>query len=157
MDWQTAVIAIGGPFVAAISGFAVWFFQSRLEAIRRERERLQDERKRVYLILLEPIIRLWAGIKTPSENEAALEQVLSFEYRQIMFEVNLMGSDEVVKSYNELMQSMYRQNINPQELLLKLGSLLLAIRKDLGIRKTKLKPVDMMTSQISDIDQMMQP
>ena len=68
-----------------------------------------------------------------------------------------MGSDEVVKSYNELMQSMYRQNINPQELLLKLGSLLLAIRKDLGIRKTNLKPVDMMTSQISYIDQIMQP
>ncbi len=32
------------PLVGALVGFGVWYFQSRLEALRREQERLHDDR-----------------------------------------------------------------------------------------------------------------
>jgi len=41
------VVAI--PVVSAVVGALVWFLQSRIEAARAERRRLQDERRKIYI------------------------------------------------------------------------------------------------------------
>ena len=60
-----------------------------------------------------------------------------------------MAPDRVVQAYNELMRATYTDS--PQVMLF-FTRLLLEIRKDLGNRGTALEEVDMLISQIKDID-----
>ena len=151
MDWMTqGAIAIG-------VGLIVWFLTSRVEAIRREKEKLQDERRKIYMQILDPFIRVFAGVKNPSETQKALKQIISYENRRAFFELNMLGSDDVVRAVNNYMQYIYKKGDddspgNPQEILVHWGGLLLAIRKDLGNKRTKLKEADMLRALITDID-----
>lgn len=150
MDFE-AVVAI--PIVSAVVGVLVWYLQSRIEAVRAERRRLQDERRKIYIAILEPYIRVLAGIKKPTETSKAMKRMLSFEYRKVSYELNLMGSDEVIRANNAFMQLAYsaaERAITPEEWLKCWGGLLLAIRKDLGARKTGLTELEMLESQVTD-------
>jgi hypothetical protein len=159
MPWDDFLVT---PLVGALAGFVVWYFQSRLDAIRRAQERLNDDRRRVYTEILEPFVRIFAGIKNPKENQKALQQVLSVEYKRTAFQFNLIGSDAVVRSFNRMMQYIYSNDpelggsLDPVELVRLWGDFLLEIRKDVGNPKTKLTGVDMLRSQIKDIDRMLE-
>jgi len=65
IDWVDFLVT---PLIAALVGFGVWYFQSRLEALRREQQRLHDDRRKVYVDVLEPFVRIFAGIKNPKET-----------------------------------------------------------------------------------------
>ena len=146
------------PLFGALVGFGVWYFQSRLEALRREQERLHDDRRKVYSDVLEPFVRIFAGIKNPKENQKALQHMLSVEYKRTAFDFSLIGADDVVRSFNDLMQYVYSfdaeadEKPDPSELLRLWGAFLLEIRRSVGNPKTKLTPADMLRSQIKDID-----
>lgn len=150
-----------GPLIGAIIGFAVWYFQSRIDKINKESDKLNDKRREIYSRLLEPFIRMFAGIKNPDEAKNALDQILSFDYKKTAFEFTLMGSDEVVRSFNELMQYIYKMELKEdtqkamKEFLIHWGNFLLVIRRNLGNPKTKLNEIDMLRNQITDIDAML--
>ena len=36
------------PILGGIVGFAVWYLQSNLESVRREKENIQNERRKIY-------------------------------------------------------------------------------------------------------------
>ncbi len=134
----------------------VWFLTTRIEAIRRERGKLQDERRDIYMRTLEPMIRMITGVKNPVEHRKALSQVGSYEYRRACFELNLVGSDDVVRSVNRFMETVYQMEDakGPDatyDLLIPWADVLIAIRRDLGNNKTKLKGVDMLKAMIRDI------
>lgn len=155
IDWIDFLVT---PLVGALVGFGVWYFQSRFEALRRERERLHDDRRKVYTDVLEPFVRIFAGIKNPKENQKALQHMLSVEYKRTAFEFSLIGADDVVRSFNDLMQYVYSfdaeadEKPDPSELMRLWGAFLLEIRRNVGNPKTKLTPADMLRSQIKDID-----
>ncbi len=153
-DWINILIA---PLAAAVVGFVVWYFQSRLEALRRERERLHDDRRKVYTDILEPFVLIFAGIKDPAENAKALKLMLSPKYKKAAFEFGFVGSDEVVKAFNALMQYVYQSSddkheADPRVLMQLYGELMLCIRRNVGDKGTKLTPADMLASQIKDIE-----
>ena len=152
MDWQGLLTPVLTAAIGAIlAGIMTWFVQSRIEALRRETERLRDERKNIYMEILEPMIKALSGINNPDELESALDSLRSFEYRKVVFEFNFIGSDRVVQALNDLMQGIYSGPQSPTTLMSNLGTLMLTIRKDLGYKKTKLNAVDMLKSQITDI------
>ena len=64
MNWINLLVT---PLVAALVGFAVWYLQSRIATIRREQERLHDDRRKVYTDILDPFIRALTGINNPRE------------------------------------------------------------------------------------------
>ena len=145
------------PIIALILGFIGWYLRSRVETIRREKDKLQEEQRKIYIHVLEPFIRIFAGIKNPLETKKATKQMLSVEYRMMSLELNLMGSDDVVGAVNDFMQYIYRlenadTSAKPEDILVYWGGVLLAIRRDLGNKKTKLSEVDMLRGQIKDID-----
>ena len=158
IDWMDFLAT---PLIGALVGFGVWYFQSRLEALRREQERLHDDRRKVYADVLEPFVRIFVGIKNPKENQKALEHMLSLEYKRTAFQFSLIGADDVVRSFNDLMQYVYsfdpdaREKLDPSELMRRWGVFLLEIRRNVGDPKTKLTPADMLRSQITDIDKIM--
>jgi hypothetical protein len=95
------------PVAAALVGFAVWYFQSRINKLHAAQAKLQDERRKVYSDVLSPMIRAFAGAKTKPELQKALREVTSFEYKKTVFEFNLIGSDDVVRAFNDMMQYFY--------------------------------------------------
>ena len=159
MDAMTLLIT---PLVASAVGLGVWFVQSRIDALRRAREDLQADQRKVYSDVLEPYIRMFAGVNDPKVQTAVMKQIVSFDYKKTAFEFSLIGSDEVVHAFNDMMQFFYRaaetgESPSPQEMLRRWGGFLLAVRKDIGNPRTKLTERDMLRGMITDIDRMLPP
>ena len=148
---------LGPSLLLIIGGIATWFIKSRIEELRAVEARLREERRRTYRDLLEPYIRLFAELRVGG-TEKAIKQITSFDYRKTAFELVLLGSDEVVRAYNDLMQYTYRadrtESQHPYRLLTLWGELLLQIRKSLVSKRTRLKGLDMLKSSITDIDRL---
>ena len=153
------------PIIAAIVGLAGWYLRSRLEAVRRERERLQSERRELYIQILEPYIKAFSqpnikgGSKQRSDTDLT-RLVKSFDYRKASFELIFIGSDDVITALNCFLQHFYTLENNPSsdsdsiEGLHLFGQLLLCIRQDLGNRKTKLGETEVLEWLITDIRQL---
>lgn len=158
MDWLQSLLTPVVLTVLAASLTALgWYLRSHWESLRREREMLQSERRRIYMEVLEPYIRVMSGIRRQRETKKATEQITSFEHRKALFEVNLLGSDEVITAFNNMMQYFYgmqesQSEESSREVLAHFGGLLIAIRRDLGSKKTKLEVPDMLRSQVNDIE-----
>ncbi|HNW80547.1 MAG TPA: hypothetical protein PLM60_04620 [Methanoregulaceae archaeon] len=148
MDLIEAVILL---FVGIIGSGSIAgiIIQHKYEKLRVIEEKLREERRKVYFDLIKPYVFFFS-----KRAEEGLKIVKSSEYRKTVFELNLLGSDEVVKKFGELMQFTYqgRSESNPQEMIKLWSDLLLEIRKSLGSPKTKVDNRDMLRSFITDID-----
>lgn len=156
INWLTALV----PTLAVLIGGGIgWVFKTRYEELRQIELTLRDERYKTYWGILEPYVLLFASMKEDKDGgqKKAMQTILSYNYRKTAFELNLIGSDEVVRSWNEMMQNLYRLEEAPTpqgtgQLLMDFGTVLLAIRKDVGNKRTQLKPKDMFRAMIKDID-----
>ncbi len=155
-NWSSVVLVVLAPLAGGVVGFGVWFLQSRIDKIQHARERLQDERRKVYTDVLDPFIRIFTGIKKPQETQKAMKQIVSYAYKKAAIEFNIIGADNVVKAFNELMQYIYEteedESGNPVETMLRWGRVLLAMRKSVGDPATKLTEIDMLQSQIKGLN-----
>lgn len=154
MNWLQI---LGPSLLMILGGIITWFIKSRVEELRATEEKLRDQRRKIYLEILDPYIRLFAELKIKGSPVQAVRKITSYEYRKTAFNLNLFGSDDVVRAYNALMQHTYEAEStgeqNPKEMMRLWGALLLEIRKSLGNKKTKLHDVDMLRGMIKDIDQ----
>lgn len=155
--------ALAVPALLGLGGLIAWVIKSRLEEIRAAQERLASERRKLYAELLDPYIKIFARAKDQGSGQRAKahmqeieKQITSVPYRRTALEVVLIGSDEAVDAYNNLMQRFYKgQTGSPQESLETmqlLALLLLAIRKSLGNVATQLDEWDMLRHMITDLD-----
>ncbi len=152
MDW---ILPLAPSLLLVLGGIVTWFLKARVEELRATEERLREERRKIYRQILDPYIHLFANSKSQTQ---AIKEVTSYNYRKAAFELNLFGSDEVVRAYNSLMQHTYHAESlgkeDPKEMMRLWGDLLLEIRKSVGNKKTKLKEFDMMRAMIKDIDRL---
>ncbi len=152
MNW---LLALGPSLLVVLGGIITWFLKTRVEELRATEKRLIDERRKIYSQILDPYIRLFADLKGQGPAEA-IKKITSYDYRKTAFELNLIGSDEVVRAYNNMMKNTYETEANgksnPKEMMRLWGTLLLEIRKSLGNKKTKLNEFDMLRAMIKDID-----
>ena len=152
MDWGVIIVPI---ITALIGAFATYLVQKNLQEKRDIERRLSEKRQETYMQLLDPYIKLFADIKGQGANQA-IKDIVSYDYKKTAFELNLIGSDDVVLAYNELMQHTYKAEEtgkkDSMEMIRLWGNLLLEIRKSLGNRKTKLNEKDMLSAMIKDID-----
>ena len=151
-DWLQTL----GPTILTLLGGGVgWFLRDRIEAGRAAEERMRQERVKAYSEILDPIL---APFTDPGGERSArgLQQMASPDYRRHAFQLALVGSDQVVHSFNEFLQLLYRSEDQTQFGLAKglraLGKLLLEVRKSIGNRGTDLSEKDMLRWLIKDID-----
>lgn len=78
-----------------------WLVKHTIESTRKAREQLQENRRQVYMKLLEPLIQI---LHKPSSNAKAMRRVGEFDYRKTMVEVKLMAPDDVVHAYHTFMK-----------------------------------------------------
>jgi len=96
----------------------------------------------------------------------ATMKLLSLEYRKLSFRLSLIGSDNVVKAFNNLYQYFYKNAENSEstiqsnptdkakEMMSLIGLLLLEIRKSMGNEETQLNEWDMLEWFITDARKM---
>jgi uncharacterized protein (UPF0335 family) len=154
MDWLQI---LGPPLLMALGGIITWFIKSKIEELRAIEEKLREERRNIYAQILDPYIRLFADLKGKGPDQA-LKKITSYDYRKTAFDLNLFGSDEVVRAYNDLIKHTYEVeatgNQDPKEMMRLWGKFLLEIRKSLGNKKTKLNEFDMLRAMIKDIEKL---
>ena len=148
---------LAAPTLMIIGGIITWLIKSKTEELKSVQEKIQKQQLDTYAQILEPIIRLFSGLKgDDKDTQIAMKKIQSFDYRKTAFDLNLFGSDGVVKAYSDFMQYIYKmekqEEKNPLEMLEYLGKVILEIRKNLGYKRTKLKEVDMLRFMITDID-----
>ena len=147
LEWISVVAG------AAVTG-VIWYIRHIVESLSRERELLQDERRRIYMDALEPfLVVLNPGGSSRTKQKKATAIVHSPKYRATVTAFIMMGPDKAVHALNEMMQFLFSaQDVEPEDLIRLWGGLLLAIRKDLGNKATTLTPRDMLRATVTDID-----
>lgn len=146
-----------------------WVIGQQMKKITGLEEQLQDDRIEIYNAILEPFIILLTSEEAFKDKkiyqgrtklEIFQDRLLSLEYRQTAFKLSLIGSDEVVSAYNDIMQFFYhnqnqigrKEAEKTQKVMYMLGSLLLAIRRSAGNQRTKLDAYQMLEWLIKDIN-----
>lgn len=151
MNWFNA---LGPSLLMVLGGIITWIIKSRIEELRATEERLTEACKKIYGEILEPFVTLFADIQGKGPDEA-VKVLMSRDYRRTALELNLFGSDEVVRAYNALMQHSYKVKTDskqdPKLIMTLWGRLLLEIRRSLGNKNTTLAEVDMLEGMITNI------
>lgn len=158
---STIIIAVLGPILLTTGGLITWFFKSKREDTLIAEEKTREFKIKTYETLLEPFITVFTFTLNENQKQKGINKLLSLDYRKAAFNLTTFGSDEVVKSYNNIMQAFF--NIKSEDfadddeeyaiiMLTYLSDLLLNIRKDLYTKKTDLVRSEMLAFMINDID-----
>lgn len=168
IEYLSAIGSIATPILVIMLSAIGWKLRKSFERQKDLEDKLRDDRIEIYNQILEPFIILlmtdkaWESdkkYKNKDKNTYATTQMLSLEYRRQGFKMSLMGSDSVVKSYNNLMQYFYNHSETEdqsdssslKEILRLLGEFLLEIRKSMGNETSKLTAQDMLEWWMKDI------
>ena len=175
LDFLTAFGSIATPILVLFLTGAGWKIRQSIEHKTKLEEKLRDDRIEIYHQILEPYIiilmpdaawNLDPKNKGKDKNNEATAKLLSLEYRKLSFRLSLIGSDNVVKAFNNLYQYFYKNAENSQstiqsnptdkakEMMSLIGLLLLEIRKSMGNEETKLYEWDMLEWFITDARKM---
>lgn len=166
LDYLSAIGAITTPiFVLALTAVG-WRLRKTVERKVELENQLREDRVAIYNDILEPFIIIlmsdaaWEHNKQnkgKDKNEIATGKMLSLEYRKLAFKLSLVGSDQVVLAYNELMQFFYSQGDAPaaetglKVMMELLGTFLLAIRRSMGNEFTKVTNWQMLEWFMKDV------
>jgi len=169
IDYVTAIGSISTPILVLFLTGLGWKIRARLERTAELEDRLREDRIAIYNDILEPFFILlmpeaiWLSNpknKNTKKDEVATTKMLSIEYRKQALKLSLIGSDAVVKSYNNLLQYFYMKDEASQKsevdineikhMIGLLGTLLLEIRRSMGNESTKLNNWDMLEWFIND-------
>ena len=168
--WLDVVIAIGSiatPVLVLVLTALGWKARKSIERRIELENQLRDDRIEIYNQILEPFIILlmseaaWVSDKrnkNKDKNDLATSKMLSLDYRRLGFKLSLMAPDDLVRSYNDLMQYFYNMGENQPhhtnhakvEMFTLLGNFLIQIRKSMGNEATKLNHWDMCEWWMSD-------
>lgn len=166
LDYLTAFGAVTTPLlVLALTGVG-WRLRTRMERQAALEDKLREDRIGTYNAILKPFIILltsdaaWQSDpknKGKDKDELAMRTLLSLEYREQGFRLSLVGSDAVVKSYNNLMQFFYGLDessapavANVKVMMGLLGQFLLEIRRSMGNETTKVTNWEMLEWFLKD-------
>ncbi|MDP2541166.1 hypothetical protein V1T75_11635 [Tenacibaculum sp. FZY0031] len=160
---KTLIITILSPILITVGGLITWFFKSKREDTLIAEEKTREFKIKTYETLLEPFITVFTFTLKENQKQKGINKLLSLEYRKAAFNLTTFGSDEVVKSYNNIMQAFFNIKAEDYEdegegeeyaviMLTYLSDLLLNIRKDLYTKKTDLARSEMLAFMINDIE-----
>ena len=129
MNW----LQILGPSILLIlGGIITWFLKTRVEELKAIEEKLREDRRKIYLQILDPYIRLFTDTSEKGKLNV-IKKVTSYEYKKTAFELNLFGSDNVVKAYNILLIHMLEYEktgvLKPEVMWPLWGKFLIEVRK----------------------------
>ncbi len=150
----TLLVGFGSPILVATGGVITWFIKSKREELKAVEEKALAKRIEIYSQILYPMIVLLTNNATKEEKDKATLSISSIEYKQAAFNLITFGSDEMVESYNDMKQSLFKKEHKKdlKSILKNFGKFILSIRKDIHDKNTKLNEWDMLKFMITDFD-----
>lgn len=157
------IATISTPIIVLMLTGLGWSIRNRVDRAKELEEKLREDRIQIYNDILEPYMMLFTNGKPESGNQTYRElgalKVSSLEYKKASFRLSLIGSDEVLRTFNNLMQFFYTMGNIPDndretstlKLLSLFGKLLLEIRKSVGNETTNLTNFEMLEFLITDL------
>ena len=137
------------------SGLIGYVIKSRAEEYLAIKEKITQEQREIYKKMLNPYIEILAEV-TDESDSVKQSQISPKELRKTFFELNLIGSDKVIRAYNKILQQAYKNERTGQTdykgMVMLFGTLLLEVRRSLGHKNTKLKPREMFEGMVKDIE-----
>ncbi|MGD8455888.1 MAG: hypothetical protein PVF83_05850 [Anaerolineales bacterium] len=166
LQWISAIGSIITPILIAIVGAVLARVASRQEKVLEMQAKLQDDRIAIYNTILEPYIIALTPEGLLNKNkrfrgkapgDAASEIITTTEYKNAEFKLLLIGSDGVVKAYNEIKKFFYQNKMDGTEeatkqMLRIQAQLILEIRKSVGNEGTKISQMDAIWWFVKDAD-----
>lgn len=154
LEYVSTLGSISTPFILIALTAVGWKYRHTLERRYGLEDKLRDARIGTYNDILEPFIILLTSDaawkmdpknKNQDKNQSAQKVMLSLAYRRHAFKLSLVGNDDVVKAYNDMMQFLFHRvdGESPDastsyELMRLLGKFMLEIRKSMGNEATIL-------------------
>lgn len=153
---NTILIASISPLLVVTGGIITWFLKTRKETLILAEERSREKRLETYKKILDPYIVIITPKAKQSEKEKALAKITTVEYKRASFDLITFGSDQTVRSYNNLMQYFFKDKTesldkSQLEVIRHFAELVLNIRKDLYSKKTRLKRSETIEFTITDM------
>lgn len=167
-NWLEIIRLIITLFASIAIPIVIFIVGNRVTNIRQLEEKLRNDRIEIYNKILEPFFLVFSteaviqgSMKYPKDKiktgaQLAGEKTLTLTYQEYAFKLSLIGSDDVVRAFNNLMQVTYNpegddETKRGERLIMHIAALLLEIRKSLGNEATKLHALEMLEWKISDI------
>jgi len=168
IDYLIAISSVITPMLILVLIGVGWKIKTKINRNFELEDKLREDRIEIYNYILEPFIIMLMSEdawKTENKNKnkdkfkIATKKMLSLEYRKKSFRLSLMGSDSVVKAFNDLFQHIYSyseevehisEEVKTKEMMRLLGGFLLGIRKSMGNESTKLDEWQMLEWFITD-------
>jgi len=167
IQYVTAFSSLATPLLVLALTAVGWKYKQSFERKIKLEEKLRTDRIDIYNKILEPFVLFmmstaaWESDKRnkgKNKDDIATAQMLTLEYRQTSSKLSLIGSDEVVIAFSNLMQYFYNQQEqhsgaqdNQLQMLILLGRFLLEIRKNMGNEFTKIDEWGMLEWFITDV------
>jgi hypothetical protein len=73
--------ALGPSALVVIGGLVSWFIKSRVEDLRAVEEKLRADRRKIYMEVLDPYIRLFADPTATHVQAQVIKKITSYEYK----------------------------------------------------------------------------
>jgi len=165
IEYITAIGSIATPILVGVIGVLGWKFRAEYERRVNLETLLRTDRVQIYNTILEPFIIMFmadaawqadAKNKNKDKFQVGMQKALSLDYRRTAFQLALLGSDDVVQAYNDLMQHIFHldqsqaTDAKVRQLMGLIGRLLLQIRKSMGNESTALDEWAMLEWFITD-------
>ena len=166
IDWVDLLATLATPLVIAILGWVFLARQKKNELQAARYDSLRIERLEVYQTILEPFViafiadAVWdsdPNRRGKTKESLMIEKIHSSEFRRAAFQMSFVGTDQVVRAYNAVMQSAFRGDLNGTSAVLLLAQFLLEVRRSAGNEDTKLESVEMLAGIITDIENVRNP
>lgn len=152
---------------AVIIPIAIVKLGEKISKIQQIEEKLRNDKIEIYNKVLEPFFLIFSTpeiIRGSFKNkesqkktgdQLAIEKMLNVDFQEYSFKLILLGSDKVVRAYNNLLQAFYNQptigNEPGLDLIKYTSVLLLEVRRDLGNSTTKLHEFELLEWKLHDI------
>ena len=166
-DSVVDIATILTPVLLLIISVLGWKYQASITRQLKIEERLRDDQIKAYEKMLHPFIVMLSSdaawetdpeTKGTNKQKCMVDEVLSLKYRENAFRLSLIGSDAVVRAFNNLMQHSYslgeneaHSDENITEIISLLGNLLLEIRKSMGNEDTKIDKLEILEWFMKDV------
>lgn len=166
LDYLTTLGSVATPLLVIALGGIGWKIRSQMERRFDLEDKLRSDRIEIYNEIIEPFVILlmsdaaWAHDKknkNRDKGDIAIAKMLSLDYRRLGFKLALMAPDDLVRSYNNLMQYFYNLQDHEEQpesfltdMIKLLGGFLVEIRKSMGNEATELDHWDMVEWWMSD-------
>ena len=137
-DPDTLTLAFTG---LGLAGAALGFVITKALEFNKERQdRLAAERRDAYAKLMGPWVDLLISARRESEGKEPLaHDEIRERASRAFFDALMYGSDEVVREFGTFRNLAAGPSPDPAAVLVRMASVLRAIRKDLGHDSTKLR------------------